>query len=36
LLREAGCDTDHYSIAAKVRDRLAGSKRAAEERDKGD
>jgi len=31
--REAGCDTDHYLVVAKVRERLAASKQAAEKFD---
>jgi hypothetical protein len=31
--RQAYCDTDHYLVAAKVRERLAVSKRAAQKID---
>jgi len=31
--READCDTDHYLVVAKVRERLAASKQAAEKFD---
>jgi hypothetical protein len=33
LLRVADCDTDHYMVVAKVRERLAVSKRAAQKVD---
>jgi hypothetical protein len=32
-LRGADCDTDHYLVAAKVKERLAASKRAAQKTD---